>query len=689
MIYLDNAASPIINDKLIKIIKKNIEEMNKISNPHSNNILGNNMSNIINDVRNKILNMYNTNKDEYYCIFTHNATHSIKLIGEYFDWDSESKFIYTKSNHNSLLGIRNYAPNVMVIDNSFNMINYWENKIITLNNKKNKTLIGLSLECNFSGKINYYEDIINDNNYIILLDASKYCSTNLLDLQKIKPDFITLSIYKLLGYPTGLGVLLIKKESIKYLNKKYYGGGTLNLSMSDINKQIPHSDIIKSFEDGTLPYQQIYETKYILDRWLYLYNKNKDKLKKLIKYTYDELKNLKYKNGNKIIELYGIDDDTVDNHGSIITFNLKDRDNNYISYLEFEKLASLNNICVRTGCFCNPGACQEYLKLSNEEIINNNTLGHTCWNQMDIIDNKITGAIRISLHFKTNKIDIDRFIRFIKDNYMKEINVNIDIYNDNNLLSIEKIIIYPIKSCVGIELTKCMITDNGFLYDRLFGLYDDKLNLMTLKKYPILNTIIPSIDFNKNYLFITINNDKLIINLDKDINETVNIWLSNKLNLKVKLLRNDNHYFQTDQYLIISNSSLLDLNYKIYSKNVTFRLLPYFLQYYFCKYYPIITYHRFRPNIILNGIQSYNEDLIDELIINDIIFKSNKSCSRCYTTVVVNKTSKLDNNLEPINTLKKYRNTKNGVLFGRLFNTINFKNNLLIDINNMDLTINY
>ena len=100
MIYLDNAGSPHINEKLLNIIKKNINEMNNISNPHSNNITGLNMSNIIEEVRNKILNMYNTNKEEYSCIFTHNATHSIKLIGEYFDWDIDSKYIYMKSNKN-------------------------------------------------------------------------------------------------------------------------------------------------------------------------------------------------------------------------------------------------------------------------------------------------------------------------------------------------------------------------------------------------------------------------------------------------------------------------------------------------------------------------------------------------------------------------------------------------------------
>lgn len=32
-------------------------------------------------------------------------------------------------------------------------------------------------------------------------------------------------------------------------------------------------------------------------------------------------------------------------------------------------MAELRNIFLRTGCFCNPGACQRHLKLSNTELI--------------------------------------------------------------------------------------------------------------------------------------------------------------------------------------------------------------------------------------------------------------------------------------------------------------------------------
>lgn len=31
-------------------------------------------------------------------------------------------------------------------------------------------------------------------------------------------------------------------------------------------------------------------------------------------------------------------------------------------------MANLHNIYLRTGCFCNPGACQRHLKLRNDEL---------------------------------------------------------------------------------------------------------------------------------------------------------------------------------------------------------------------------------------------------------------------------------------------------------------------------------
>ncbi len=58
---------------------------------------------------------------------------------------------------------------------------------------------------------------------------------------------------------------------------------------------------------------------------------------------------------------------------------------------EVEKVAGLAGIMLRTGCFCNPGACQAYLGLSHKDVISNYEAGHVCWDDHDIIDGRPTG----------------------------------------------------------------------------------------------------------------------------------------------------------------------------------------------------------------------------------------------------------------------------------------------------------
>lgn len=40
----------------------------------------------------------------------------------------------------------------------------------------------------------------------------------------------------------------------------------------------------------------------------------------------------------------------------------------YVGHAEVEKLAGLENIQLRVGCFCNPGACQKALGLSDADV---------------------------------------------------------------------------------------------------------------------------------------------------------------------------------------------------------------------------------------------------------------------------------------------------------------------------------
>ena len=44
----------------------------------------------------------------------------------------------------------------------------------------------------------------------VCLDAAAWVSSSPLDLSQYRPDFVVFSFYKLFGYPTGLGALLVR-----------------------------------------------------------------------------------------------------------------------------------------------------------------------------------------------------------------------------------------------------------------------------------------------------------------------------------------------------------------------------------------------------------------------------------------------------------------------------------------------
>lgn len=107
------------------------------------------------------------------------------------------------------------------------------------------SLFVYSAQCNFSGlkyPLEWIEAVQNGNldsvvgekgsEWYTFLDGSAFVGTNDLDLSLYKPDFVCMSFYKMFGYPTGLGALLVKNSSASVLEKVYYGGGTVNVALS-------------------------------------------------------------------------------------------------------------------------------------------------------------------------------------------------------------------------------------------------------------------------------------------------------------------------------------------------------------------------------------------------------------------------------------------------------------------------
>ena len=66
----------------------------------------------------------------------------------------------------------------------------------------------------------------------MLLDAAAFVATNRLDLHAIKPDFVTVSFYKMFGYPTGVGCLLVRNSALARLQRPWFAGGTVNAAQA-------------------------------------------------------------------------------------------------------------------------------------------------------------------------------------------------------------------------------------------------------------------------------------------------------------------------------------------------------------------------------------------------------------------------------------------------------------------------
>ena len=64
----------------------------------------------------------------------------------------------------------------------------------------------------------------------MLLDAAAFVPANRLDLDAVQPDFVSISFYKMFGYPTGVGCLLARRDALARLARPWFAGGTVNFA---------------------------------------------------------------------------------------------------------------------------------------------------------------------------------------------------------------------------------------------------------------------------------------------------------------------------------------------------------------------------------------------------------------------------------------------------------------------------
>ncbi len=394
---------------------------NVFGNPHSTNPTSLAATYLVEQARASVLEFFNASPQEYACIFTQNASGALKLIGESYPFAPGGTYLLTFDNHNSVNGIREFArargarliyspvlPPDMRLDEK-KLEKYLAQALAGENQ-----LFAYPAQSNFSGVQHPLEWIerARSQGWDVLLDAAAYVPTNRLDLGAVKPDFVSLSFYKIFGYPTGVGALIARHEAMKKLHRPWFAGGTITVASVQGDRYYLHEGA-EGFEDGTLNYLTLPAVELGLRHIAGIgYEAIHSRVACLTQYMLEELLALRHSNGAPLVHIYGPADENM--RGGTITLNFYDPAGHFVDHRRVEARANEHRISIRTGCFCNPGGGEIALGLSSQQL-NSCFLSHlrmTVDEFRRCIDDTSTGAVRISLGLVSTFEDVYRLLQF-------------------------------------------------------------------------------------------------------------------------------------------------------------------------------------------------------------------------------------------------------------------------------------
>lgn len=427
-VYLDYTGGGLYSEKQVTDHSSLLLD-HVFGNPHSTNPTSKAMTELVVKARERVLEFFNTSPEEYVCIFTQNASGALKLVGESYPFSHGDTYLLTFDNHNSVNGIREFArskgasvhytpvlPPEMRMDED-KLENFLDFKKTGGNN-----LFAFPAQSNFSGvkhSLDWIEKA-HEKGWDVLLDGAAFTPTNRLDLSKVHPDFVTLSFYKIFGYPTGLGALIARQTAMSKLHRPWFAGGTITVASVQGNTYFLHKGA-EGFEDGTLNYLSLPAVTIGLDHIASIgYETIQTRVNCLAGWLLEKMIGLRHSSGKPVVKIYGPVD--MKDRGGTIACNFFDKHGHFIDHMQVETRANTRNISIRTGCFCNPGGGELALGISADELTSCFALRPNM--EYDdfrrCIDDKSNGAVRISVGLVSNFNDVSRFYEFAREFVDKE-----------------------------------------------------------------------------------------------------------------------------------------------------------------------------------------------------------------------------------------------------------------------------
>lgn len=389
-------------------------------NPHSVNPTSSASTELVERTRTRVLEHFNASPDEYVAIFTPNASGACRLVGEAYPFGRRTRLVLTSDNHNSVNGIREFArarharTTYLPMEPGRLRVS---DETVRAALGRGRGLFAYPAQSNFSGVRHplSWVELAHQHGYDVLLDAAAYLPTGTLDLSVVRPEFVSVSWYKLFGYPTGVGCLVARRDALARLRRPWFSGGTVQAASVRADWHALTTDE-SAFEDGTLDYLAIPDVEFGLS-WLADIGMDVigTRVRCLTGWLLDRLGALAHTNGRPMVDVYGPRDTVA--RGGTVAFNFLDPAGTVVDERLVERESAAVGISLRTGCFCNPGAGETAFGLGRPALLAGRGARGTVDEYLTLMGLPTGGAIRVSLGLVSNVADLQRFLRFAERTY--------------------------------------------------------------------------------------------------------------------------------------------------------------------------------------------------------------------------------------------------------------------------------
>lgn len=240
-----------------------------------------------------------------------------------------------------------------------------------------------------------------------------------------------------------------------------------------------------------------------------------------------------------------------------------------------------------------------------------------------------------------------------------------------------RIMVYPVKSCGGVELESAELRAGGLAHDRRWMLLDERGRMATQRRHPEMARIRAAIEPDALRLRAPGMPELSLPFAHERQPDTVTVptwhgrtegievgssadrWFGRFLGISCRLVRMpDTVHRQLDSafataddrvgyadafpVLLVNEASLADLNARLYNP---------------------IPVERFRPNLVVGGSRAFEEDDWEKIEIGDASFRVAEPCPRC-SVITVDQESGRRTGTEPLRSLAGYRWGRSGLHFG-------------------------